>query len=124
MLEAYSLNVAVEANTAIPFNNIHLQKGCTAVLRSPATIVLNKCGVYMVAFNASATASETVQLYRDNVAQPQAQSTGLNPSFTTLVQVERSNNPNCPCSSPVTLQVIAEVATTLSDANIVITKVS
>jgi len=122
MLEAYSLGVSALAGAAIPFNNVTVEKGCTAVLASPATIQLNKCGVYMVAADASAADAATIQLYKDGVAQPQAQSTGTSPSFTTLVQVSRSNN-DCACSSPTLIQVRSAGAATFTDANIVVTKV-
>lgn len=122
MLQAYSTDIAVAANTAIPFNNLTLEKGCTARLSSPATIQLNKCGVYMVSVDSSAGAATNVQLYKDGVAQPQAQSTGLNPSFVTLVQVDH-NNSRCCCDSPTNLQVIADTAVTFTNANIVVTKV-
>ena len=122
MLEAYSLNVAVGADSAIPFNNITLEKGCTAVLSSPGTIQLNKCGVYMVSVDGTAEAATTVELYKDGVAQPQAQSTGTTPSFVTLVQVDR-NNCGCACSSPVNLQVMNTTATTFTNVNVVVTKV-
>ena len=122
MLEAYSLNVAVGADSAIPFNNVTLEKGCTAVLSSPGTIQLNKCGVYMVSVDGTAAAATTVELYKDGVAQPQAQSTGTTPSFVTLVQVDR-NNCGCACSSPVNLQVMNTTATTFTNVNVVVTKV-
>lgn len=122
MLEAYSLNVTVDANSAIPFNNVSLSKGCTAVLASPATIQLNKCGVYMVAVDVSTADTVTVQLFKDDVAQPQALSTGTSPSFTTLVQVDH-NNCSCACSSPTLIQVKTTAATTFTDANIVVTKI-
>lgn len=123
MLEAYSLNVAVGANANIPFNSTSLQKGCTATRTAPDTFTLNKCGVYMVSVDCSAAASTTIQLYKDGVAQPQAQSTGLSPSFVTLVQVDK-NNSCCPCASGSTIQIRNTVAGTLTDANIVITKVA
>ena len=122
MLEAYSLNVTVGANANIPFNSTSLVKGCTVEKASADTFNLNKCGVYMVEVDCSTTTSTTIQLYKDGVAQAQAQSTGLSPSFTTLVQVSH-NNSNCPCSSPTVIQVRNTVAGTLTDANIVITKV-
>lgn len=123
MLEAYSLNVAVGANSNIPFNSTSLQKGCTATRVAPDTFALNKCGVYMVAVDVSTATSTTIQLYKDGVAQPQAQSTGLTPSFVTLVQVDK-NNSCCPCASAVNIQVRNTVAGTLTDANITITKVA
>ena len=122
MLEAYSTNLELDANVNVPFNSTSVVKGCTVTKPSADTINLNKCGVYMVEVDASAGTSTTLQLYKDGVAQPQAQSTGLNPSFTTLVQVSK-NNTCCACSSPVTLQVRNTVAGTLTNANIVVTKV-
>ena len=122
MLEAYSLNITVGANANIPFNSVSLEKGCTVTKPSADTINLNKCGVYMVEVDASAAASTTIQLYKDGVAQPQAQSTGTSPSFTTLVQVAH-NNCGCPCSSPTTIQVRNTTAGTFTDANIVVTKI-
>lgn len=122
MLETYSNNIDVALNTAIPFNNVSLQKGCTAVQNGTSTIQLNKCGVYMVSCDASTSASTTIQLFKDGVAQPQAQSTGITPSFVTLVQVNE-NNSCCPCSSPTNLQVINSTATTFTNVNLVVTKV-
>ena len=122
MLEAYSTNVTIGANETIPFNSTSVIKGCTVTKPSADTVNLNKCGVYMVAVDASASASTTIQLYKDGVAQTQAQSTGTSPSFVTLVQVSEDNT-CCPCSSPTSLQVRNTVAGTLLDANIVVTKV-
>ena len=122
MLEAYSQNIDVAANSPIPFNSTSLIKGCTVTKPSTDTINLNKCGIYMVSVDASAEASTTLQLYKNGVAQPQAQSTGGTPAFNTLVQVSE-NNSCCPCASPTTLQVVNTTATTLTDCNIIITKV-
>ena len=122
MLEAYSVNVTVGANSAIPFNSVSIEKGCTARLTSPTTIELNKCGVYMVAVDASSATATTIQLSKDSILQPQAQSTGTSPSFVTLVQVDK-NNTCCACSSPVILRVFNTIAGTLTDANITITKI-
>ena len=124
MLEVYSTNVDVETNAAIPFNNIVIKKGCTAEESAPATIQLNKCGVYMVSVDASSETAATIQLSKDGVLQPQAQSTGTAPSFVTLVQVPRSNT-NCCCSSPTLLQIVnAGTATaTFTDVNVCVTKV-
>lgn len=122
MLEAYSENITVTADSAIPFQNVLLKKGCTAELSGISTIELNKCGVYMVSANASSEASATIQLFKNGVAQPQAQSTGTSPCFTTLVQVSE-NNSFCPCTAPVSLQIISDTATTFTAANIVVTKV-
>lgn len=122
MLEVYSTEVEVAADSAVPFQNVSLKKGCTAELSGSNTITLNKCGVYMVSCDASAEASTTLQLYKNGIAQPQAQSTGTTPSFVTLVQVS-DNNSCCPCASGVSLQVINTTATTLTNVNAVVTKV-
>lgn len=122
MIEAYSTNITVGADTNIPFNSVSLQKGCTVTKSSTDTFNLNKCGVYMVSVDASTGTSTTIQLMKNGVLQPQAQSTGITPSFTTLVQVP-NNNSNCPCSSPTTIQIQNTTAGTFTDANIVITKI-
>ena len=122
MLSAYSTNITVAADAAIPFENIAVEKGCTAVLRSPATISLNKCGVYMVNAGVSSAASETIQLYKDGVAVPGAISTGLSPFFSTLVQVTESNGA-CACKAPTNIQVVATTAGTLTDARVTVTKI-
>lgn len=123
MLQAYSLNVTVPANTSVPFNNVTLEKGCTANLQSVNTIQLNKCGVYYVNVDASSATASTIQLFKDGVALPQAQSTGTASNFTCLVQVDK-NNSCCACSSPVTLQVKnpTTASETFTDVNVVVTK--
>lgn len=122
MLEAYSENVTTAADSAIPFQNVSIKKGCTAELSGTSTVELNKCGVYMVSVDASAGTSTTIQLFKNGVAQPQAQSTGTSLCFVTLVQVPE-NNSCCPCTAPVSLQVISDAATTFTDCNVVITKI-
>ena len=124
MLEAYSLNQEVGSLDAIPFTNVTLKKGCTAELSGTSTIQLNKCGVYMVAFDCSVTPTTTVELYKNGVAQDQAQATGGTPSFVTLVQVTE-NNCCCPCSAPTTVQIInaGDAEATFSNANITVTKI-
>ena len=135
MLQVYSSNLAVNANTAFQFENVALDKGCGENLAAPATIQLNQRGVYLVELDGYGTpdaATEvTVQLYVNGVAQPQAISsfTGVSAavdifSFKTLVQVE---NNNCPCNcvtSPTVLQV-RNGATALTDAhiNVIVTKI-
>ena len=124
MLEGYSLNVAVPANSPVPFNNVTIEKGCTARIISPTTIVFNERGVYMVACDGSAAAASTIQLYKDSVAQPQAQSVGTTPNFITFVQVDRNNNPNCCCSSPITVQIYnpTDAEETFTNINVCVSK--
>lgn len=124
MLETYSLNVTVPSETAVPFNTVSIQKGCTATKQSPTTIALNKCGVYMVSCDCTAATTATIQLYKDGVAQPQAQGVGATPGFVTLVQVDRNNSNYC-CSSPVTLEVMnnGDAAVTYDNINLCVTKI-
>ena len=123
MLEVYSLNVTVPADSSVPLNNVTLKKGCTATLSGTSTISLNKCGVYMVSVDSSSAAAATIQLYVNGVAQADAQSTGTTPNFTKLVQVDESNS-NCPCSSPTNIQIMnIGAAATFTDFNVVVTKI-
>ena len=134
MLQAYSTNITIVAGSAIPFNNVLIDKGCAEKLTAPATVELDKRGVYLVKVDGfgtgSAAGTEVIQLYVNGVAQPQAQSQFTtasadvaNFSFNTLVQVSENN---CPCNcytSPTVLQVRAEgTDLTEADANIVVTK--
>ena len=134
MLEGYSTNIEVATDASIPFNNVTIEKGCTAKLNAPASISLNKSGVYMVAVDAAgiptAAGIMSIQLSKDGVLQPQAQSsvTGAttdvdNISFTTLVQVKENNTCSC-CTSPTIIRVVnTGVPATYNIANIVVTKV-
>ena len=134
MLEGYSNNVAVDSMTAIPFNNVTIEKGCTARLSAPSSIELNKKGVYMVSVDAAAIPSTagnvSIQLSKDGVLQSQAQSvtsgvatSASNLSFLTLVQVKEDNSCSC-CSSPTNIRVInTGVPSTYEIANVVVTKV-
>ena len=122
MLEIYSTDLAITAETFVPFQNVGVKKGCTAELSGTNTINLNKCGVYMVAVDASATPATTLQLYKNGIAQPQAQSTGTSPSFVTLVQVPE-NNSCCPCASGTSLQLMNTTESVLANVNCTITKV-
>lgn len=124
MLEVYSTNVTAAANAAFPLNNVTIKKGCSAQISGTSAIQLNKCGVYMVAVDGSAAAASTIQLAKNNVLQPQAQSIGMSPAFYTLVQVSTNNN-NCCCSSPTLIQIINPTTAeeTLTNLNVSITKI-
>ena len=136
MLQAYSDNLAVAANTVFPFNNIVMDKGCGETLSAPATIQLNKAGVYLVEMDGYATpdaaTAVTIQLVVNGLAQPQAISS-FGPAsltyartfgFKTFVRVLENN---CPCNcltAPTTLQFI-NGDTAISDAhiNVVVTQI-
>lgn len=136
MLQVYSDNLAVAANTVFPFNNVVMDKGCAEALSAPATIQLNKQGVYLVEMDGFATpdaATEiSIQLFVNGVAQPQAITTFVPAAvtdtrtfgFKTFVRV-LENNCNCNyLTSPTTLQFM-NGDTAISDAhiNVVITKI-
>ena len=136
MIQVYSSNLAVDANTVFPFNNVALDKGCGETLSAPATIQLNQRGVYLVEMDGFATPDATtevsIQLIVNGIAQPQA-ITSFVPAavtdtrtfgFKTFVRV-LENNCQCNClTSPTTLQFM-NGDTALSDAhiNVVITKI-
>jgi len=135
MLQVYSSNLDVAANIAFPFNNQTVNKGCADVLSAPATIQLNQRGVYLVEVDGFATGTaagaNTVQLYVNGVAYPQAVSsfttaadTIANYGFKTFVQVV-NNNCKCNCvSSPTVLQVLnGEQPLTDAHINVVVTKI-
>ena len=136
MLQIYSSNLAVEANTVFPFNNVVMDKGCGEALSAPATIQLNKQGIYLVEMDGFATpdaATEvSVQLYVNGVAQPQA-ITSFVPAavtdtrtfgFKTFVRVLQ-NNCNCNClTAPTTLQFMnGDTALSEAHINVVVTKI-
>lgn len=134
MFQGYSVNVNVATNSAIPFNNVTITKGCTAKLEGVGTIKLNKRGIYMVGVDVAGTPTAagtmSIQLTKDGVLQPQAQSsvTGAttdisNMSFVTLVQVQEDNNCSC-CTSPTSIQLInTGVPVDYDITNIVVTKI-
>ena len=136
MLQVYSDNLAVDANTVFPFNNVVIDKGCAENLSAPATIQLNKAGIYLVEMDGFATpdaATEvSVQLMVNGVAQPQAISTFVPAAvtdtrtfgFKTFVRVLENN---CPCNcltAPTTLQFMnGDTAVSEAHINVVITKI-
>lgn len=135
MLEVYSKSITALANSAIPLNNVALDKGTSTKLQGVSTIEFNKCGVYKVSVSASAVATVagaiTIQLEKNGVVQPQAETsataadtTTIYPlAFTTLVQVDH-NNCNCLCSSPDRISLInAGVGTTYNQIDVVVTRV-
>lgn len=134
MLQAYSSNLTVAADTYFPFNNVTIDKGCAEKLSGPSSIELNQRGVYLVEVDGFGTGvsagTGTIQLYVNNVAYPQAlssypSSSGdvSNFSFKTFVQVTE-NNCNCNCiSSPTVLQVFSDNDLTEAHINTVVTKI-
>lgn len=136
MLQTYSQNITVPANAPIPFNNVPLKKGCTTQKTAPSTIALEKCGVYLVEFDAVAAATTTpgnitVQLSVDGVPQPQALTSETSPSatdfaaigFKTLVQVSHNNSRCCCDVATVIMLNNIGVEALFQQANVVVTKI-
>lgn len=136
MLQAYSSNLAVEANTPFSFNNVSIDKGCGEALVGAQTFQLNKRGIYLVEMDGFATpdaaTTVSVQMYVNNVAQPQAISQFTPASVTDertfgFKAFVRVVDNNCQCnllSAPTTIQFM-NGATAVSDAhiNVVITQI-
>ena len=136
MLQVYSSNLAVDANSVFPFNNVVLDKGTGEALSAPATIQLNQRGIYLVEMDGFATpdaATEvSIQLMVNGVALPQAITTFVPAAvtdtrtfgFKTFVRV-LENNCQCNClTSPTTLQFVnGDTALTDAHINVVITKI-
>ena len=134
MLQVYSLNQTLTDGSYIPLNNIVIEKGRTAVLAAPATIQLNKAGVYMIHCNANVTGDAagdgTIQLAKNGVGQAGAQSTEtlvLNAtsalSFEALVQVPFTNCDCCCVTSPTTIQILYSGVNATGDINVLVTKI-
>lgn len=133
MIQIYSTNINVPAETAVPLNNVKIRKGCTAVNVSPTTIQLNKRGVYMVhvdAFGEAAAAGDiTLQLQRNGQPVPAAISTVTGAvgeidtlHFEDLVQVSEDNT-SCCCTSPTELQIVTgDVGINGLHINVIVTK--
>lgn len=131
MIEVYSENLDVAANSAIPFNSVALKKGEYESVNGTA-LELNHCGVYRLNCHGSVTGDGdiVIQVFKDGVALPQTKlaitgtdNTDIPFAFETLVQVARNNGPCC-CQSPTNVQIVnAGVADTFNLADVSITKV-
>ena len=124
MLQAYSLNVEVAADGIIPFNNVAIDKGCAESLSGVGTVELNKCGVYRITVDGTASAATTVQISKNGTPLPYAQATGTHIAFDTFIQVDKNNCKCNACSSPVTIQVLNSAAITFINVNITVNKVA
>lgn len=135
MIQSYSQNVTVPAQTAIPFT-ANFTKGCTVQQTSDTTFQFNKKGLYLVQFDAVVSQSTTAgnvlaQLFVNGVAQSRGvTSTAISSatdasamSFTAYVQVPNDNI--CDCSvAPTTMQIKTNgtIGALFEQANVVITK--
>ena len=133
MIQTYSNNVDVSANSSIPLKNLTIFKGFSTT-KEGDTILLNKCGVYKVEVDGSVTVpsggSVTIQLEVNNVLQSDAFSTVtavasqvIPFNFDKLLQVPFSNTPS-PCASPTSVKIISNVAATYNNVNVIVTKIA
>lgn len=133
MIQTYSNNVDATANSSIPLKNLTILKGISST-KEGDTIFLNKCGVYKVEVDGSVTVpsggSVTIQLEVNNVLQSDAFSTVtavanqvLPFHFEKLIQVPFSNTPS-PCTSPTSVNIISNAATTYNNVNAIVTKIA
>ena len=134
MLQAYSVNIAVDADSFVPLQNVSIKKGCSEALSGVSAINLNRCGVYRVTVDASAEPGTagliSLDLYRDGVAMPQAQSsvTGATDAVSTLgfetyVQVQTNNSCRC-CDRATTIQLYnSGVDVTFLNVNVTVDKI-
>lgn len=117
MIEAYSNGVTTDAQSAVQFYNVSLNKGCSSILQGVSSLQLNDCGVYEVDVDCVAQATTAgeigIQLRKDGILQPQALSaetaadtTSLHAlSFSTFVQVTHSNG-RCCCMAPTICNIV------------------
>lgn len=135
MLESYSLNQTVLTGGLIPFNSTPIVKGDTVNMSGVSAIQLNRCGVYEITFNMTATATTAgnivVSMTKNGTIQPQTTrtitgataTTSANVPITTLVQVAK-NNTECCCTSPTIIQFVnTGVGVTVNNCNLVVTKI-
>lgn len=134
MLDTYSQNISVTADTIIPFNTNALRKNCTVMHSDGSTAIkLARPGVYAVYFNATGTTTDAgtfgVQMLNGGTAVPQAAASTTTAAgdtasvnFSTLVFV----SPSCSCvnnSTSLSFQYTGS-AGTIANANTLVLKVS
>lgn len=109
MIEAYSSDITVEAEQAIPFNSVTIEKNNDVTQQGLATFLFKKKGLYELTFDASAaitgSSAGTVEfsLFKNGVLQQQAVTQTNSSSttdieaigFTTYVQVDCDDSPCC-----------------------------
>jgi len=133
MIETYSNNITVPANSAVPLNTV-LKKGCTVEKSGDATIKFKKCGLYIVNVNATGIAGSgglmTLQLMINGTVVPfafasetAADTTSThNLAFSARVQVPY-NDSCCACAPEFTATLLnAGVEATYSLVNVLVTK--
>ena len=125
MIYVYSISSQTVATEGpVQFTTIGVQKGRGITQTTETTLTINCPGTYEIAFNGTAAAASTLQLYLNGEAVGGALAEGTSLAFTALAAV----NPNCcavTTNLPARLQVLntGDAAATLSNAALTIMKV-
>lgn len=132
MFEAYSITSTTYAlNEPIEFKRIRVNDS-RIILDGNSSIRIKCPGKYLIKFNgvgASTTAATSfaVQLYRDDIAVPEAfstiTSTAANQEQTMMFETIITVNPSC-CAidNTTSLQILTEAAGVVNLANLIIVK--
>ena len=135
MIQAYSRALPLGIDGIVSFNSVVMDKGCADAIVGTSTIQLNKAGIYKIEFHAEAlavtagTVAFAMSVNGVEKAQDTTSITGATTTSTvtvpivTLVQVR---NTECKCScktEPTTIQFENIGVATVSDVNVVVTKV-
>ena len=125
MIYVYSISSQTVATEGpVQFSAVGVQRGREVTQSTETTITINCPGTYEIAFNGTAAAASTLQLYLNGEALSGALAEGTSLAFTALAAV----NPNCcaiTTNLPARIQVINTGAAeaTLSNAALTIVKV-
>ncbi len=135
MLQLYSDGLTVAAGAAVPLNNVTYAKGNSASHSAPATILLEKRGVYLIKVDAygsvEAAGDFGVQVAVNGAPRLDAINMATvavgdlaSASTCCLVTVAQTN---CPCnctSAPTAVQIInpSDVASADAHYNVIVTQ--
>ena len=135
MLQLYSDGLTVAAGAAVPLNNVTYAKGNSASHSAPATILLEKRGVYLIKVDAygsvEAAGDFGVQVAVNGAPRLDAINMATvavgdlaSASTCCLVVVAQTN---CPCnctSAPTAVQIInpSDVASADAHYNVIVTQ--
>lgn len=134
MIQIYNnVNTEVTAGGTIPFSGSINRRGCSTLFDSPNTIKLENKGTYLIisSFTYLPTEAGTVTITMVvngvtstiNLGSSSTSTAGspVNITFPALIRVNCNNN--CCCvDNETTIRYIVNVAGTISNSNVVVTK--
>lgn len=134
MIQVYNnVNTPVTAGGIIPFSGSINRRGCSAIFDNSSTIKLESKGTYLIisSFTFLPTVADTVTISMVingvtstiNVGSSSTSTAGspVNITFPALIRVNCSNN-CCLVDNETTIKYIVNVAGTISNSNVVVTK--